>query len=310
MNPAIDTPLRRNYHIDMKGGVSVIIDSHAHYNNNAYKKPFRYLAYDKDGYALKEGELSQLMQEMEEAHIFYFIEPGVSLQSCEEVLQFCSEYPGRVFPAIGIHPTRSIYEKWSERHKLDAYVNMPGVIAIGEIGLDYHYKREEQHRLKQHIWFLYQLNLAWKMKLPVILHVRDAHEDALRILRWHPARKLGGVIHCFYGSKEIAEQYLKLGYHIGIGGSVLQSEERAKDLWAAIPHIPLDRILVETDAPFILPYCKDVIQPKLLRRARNTSLILPAVINKIAELKGIPATEVERATTENVTRLFSLPIEK
>ena len=229
----------------------MIIDSHAHYNNNAYKKPFRYLSYDKDGYSLKEGELPQLMQEMEEANIRYFIEPGVSLQSCEEVLQLCAEYSGRIFPAIGIHPTRSIFEKWSDRHKLVAYANTLGVIAIGEIGLDYHYKREEQHRLKQHLWFIYQLNLAWKMKLPVILHVRDAHEDALRILRWHPARKLGGVIHCFYGSKEIAEQYLKLGYHIGIGGSVLQLEERAKDLWEAIPHIPLDRILVETDAPFI-----------------------------------------------------------
>ena len=288
----------------------MIIDSHAHYNNSAYKKPFRYLSYDKYGYALKEGGLPQLMQEMEEAHILYFIEPGVSLQSCEEVLQLCSEYPGRIFPAIGVHPTRSIFEKWSDRHKLATYANTPGVIAIGEIGLDYHYKREEQHRLKQHLWFIYQLNLAWKMKLPVILHVRDAHEDALRILRWHPARKLGGVIHCFYGSKEIAEQYLKLGYHIGIGGSVLQLEERAKNLWEAIPHIPLDRILVETDAPFILPYCKDVIQPKLLRRARNTSLILPAVIKKIAELKGIPADEVEEATTNNVIRLFRLPVNK
>jgi TatD DNase family protein len=121
---------------------------------------------------------------------------------------------------------------------------------------------------------------------------------------------LGGVIHCFYGSREIAEQYLKLGYHFGIGGSVLQLEERAKDMWEAIPHIPLDRILVETDAPFILPYCKDVIQPKLLRRARNTSLILPAVINKIAELKGISADEVEQTTTINSILLFDLPIKK
>ena len=288
----------------------MIIDSHVHYNNSAYKKPFRYLSYDNDGYALKEGELPQLMQKMEDADIRYFIEPGVSLQSCEEVLQLCVEYPDRIFPAMGIHPTRSIYEKWSDRKKLDTFAKMPGVVAIGECGLDYHYKREEQHRLKQHIWFVYQLNLAWKMKLPVILHVRDAHEDALRILKWHPARKLGGVIHCFYGSKEIAQQYLKLGYHIGIGGAVLQLEERAKDLWEAIPHIPLDRILVETDAPFILPYCKDVIQPKLLRRTRNSSLILPAVIKKIAELKGIPTDEVEKATTDNVIRLFQLPIDK
>ena len=284
----------------------MIIDSHAHYNNNAYKKPFRYLTYDRDGYALREGDREQLFQELMDANIPYSIEPGVSLQSCEEVLQLCAEHPGQIFPAIGIHPTRSIFEKWSDRYKLDAYANTPSVIAIGEIGLDYHYKREEQHRLKQHIWFVYQLNLAWKLQLPVILHVRDAHKDALRILRWHPARTLGGVIHCFYGSKVIAGQYLKLGYHIGIGGSVLQLEERAKDLWEAIPSIPLDRILVETDAPFILPYCKDVIQPKLLRRARNTSLILPAVINKIAELKGITPAEVERATTENTIQLFSL----
>ena len=286
----------------------MIIDSHAHYNNNAYKKSFRYLSYDKDGYALKEGDRKELFQDLLDANILYAIEPGVSLESCKEVLELSAQYPGRIFPAIGIHPTRSIFEKWSDRHKLDAYAKMPGVIAIGEIGLDYHYKREEQHRLKQHIWFIYQLNLAWKLKLPVILHVRDAHKDALCILKWHPARKLGGVIHCFYGSKEIAQQYLRLGYHIGIGGSVLQLEERAKDLWEAIACIPLDRILVETDAPFILPYCKDVIQPKLLRRARNTSLILPAVIEKIAELKGISANDVEQATTTNAIRLFRLPI--
>ena len=286
----------------------MIIDSHAHYNNNAYKKPFRYLSYDKDGYSLKEGDLPQLMQNMEHSNIRYFVEPGVSLQSCEEVLELAAQYPGRIFPAMGIHPTRSIYEKWSDRKKLDVFAKTPGVVAIGECGLDYHYKHEEQHRMKQHVWFIYQLNLAWKLKLPVILHIRDAHEDALRILKWHPARKLGGVIHCFYGSKEIAEQYLKLGYHIGIGGSALQLEERAKDLWEAIPHIPLNRILVETDAPFILPYCKDVIQPKLLRRARNTSLILPAVIKTIAELKDASPDEVERITTENAIRLFQLPI--
>ena len=89
---------------------------------------------------------------------------------------------------------------------------------------------------------------------------------------------------------------------------MLQLEERAKDLWEAIPHIPLDRILVETDSPFILPYCKDVIKPKLLRHVRNTSLILPAVIKKIAELKGISPDEVERITAENTIRLFKLPI--
>ncbi len=287
----------------------MIIDSHAHYNNNAYNKPFRYLSYSKDGYTLKEGNQEQLFKELLDADIPYSIEPGVSLQSCEEVLQLCAEHPRRIFPAMGVHPTRSIYEKWSDRKKLDAFAKTPGVIAIGECGLDYHYKREEQHRLKQHVWFIYQLNLAWKLKLPVILHVRDAHEDALRILKWHPARKLGGVIHCFYGSWEIARQYLKLGYHFGIGGSLLQQEERAGDLWEAVKQIPLDKILVETDAPFILPYCKDVIQPKLLRRARNTSLILPAAIAKIAEIKGCSLDVVEQTILENTVRVFSLSVD-
>lgn len=286
----------------------MIIDSHAHYNHNSFKNSFRYLTRDENGYAIAEGGREQIFRELLEGNIPYSIEPGVSLQSCGEVLELAAAYPGRIFPAVGVHPTRSIYEKWIDRKKLAVLAKAPGVAAIGETGLDFHYKREDQHRLTQHLWFLYQLNLAWKMKLPVILHVRDAHEDALRRLSMHPARKLGGVIHCFYGSWEIAEQYLELGYHIGIGGSVLQLEERAKDLWEAIPKIPLERILVETDAPFILPYCKDVIQPKLLRRARNTSLILPAVIEKIAELKGITPEEVEKATAENAIRLFRLPI--
>lgn len=289
-------------------GIPMIIDSHAHYANNCYKKPFRYVTRDENGYSLREGELPQLMQEMEETNIRYFIEPGVNLQNCEEVLRLCGEHPGKIFPAMGVHPTRSIYEKWSDRKKLDKLAKANGVIAIGECGLDYHYKREEQHRLKQYTWFLYQLNLAWKLKLPVILHVRDAHEDALRILRWHPARNLGGVIHCFNGTRETAEKYLKLGYHIGIGGSILQQEERAKDLWEAVRHIPLNRILIETDAPYILPYCKDTLPPKLLRRARNTSMILPEVIKKIGELKGIPAETAEEATTENTIRVFQLSI--
>ena len=284
----------------------MIIDSHAHYNNNAYKKPFRYLAYDKDGYALKGGDREQLFRELLEAGVSYSIEPGVSLQSCGEVLELCAAYPGRIFPAIGVHPTRAIFEKWDDRKKLVEYAKAPGVVAIGEIGLDYHYRREEQHRLKQHLWFLYQLGLARKVGLPVILHVRDAHEDALRILKRHPARKLGGVIHCFYGSWEIARRYLELGYHIGIGGSILQQEERAKELWEAVAQIPLERILIETDAPFILPYCKDVLPPKLLRRTRNTSLILTAVIEKIAQIKGVPAETVEKVTAENAIRLFRL----
>lgn len=149
----------------------MIIDSHAHYNNNAYKKTCCYLSYDNDGYTLKEGDRDQLFQKLLDANILYSIEPGVSLQSCEEVLQFCAEYPGRIFPTIGVHPTRSIYEKWSDGRKLDAFAKMPGVVAIGECGLYYHHKREEQHRLKRHIWFFYQMNLASKQNYAKIIYI-------------------------------------------------------------------------------------------------------------------------------------------
>ena len=286
----------------------MIIDSHAHYNHNSFQNTFRYLTREEGRYTVGEGDREQIFRELLEGNIPYSIEPGIHLQSCGEILELAAACPGRIFPAMGVHPTRSICEKWADRKKLAALAKSAGVVAIGETGLDYHHHRKDQHRLTQHLWFLYQLDLAWKLKLPVILHVRDAHTEVLRILRLHPARKLGGVIHCFYADGQTAERYLKLGYHIGIGGSVLQLEERAKDLWEAIPGIPLERILIETDAPFILPYCKDVIRPKLLRRARNTSLILPAVIEKIAQLKGVTPEEVEKATAENAIRLFRLPI--
>ena len=287
----------------------MIIDSHAHYTYPSYQtNSFRYLTHTSDGYQLLDGDREKLFSDLLQANIPCSIEPGISLSSCEEVLRLSMAYPARIFPAIGLHPTRCIHEKWSNRQQLLAFACEPGVIAIGETGLDYHYKRKDQHRLKQYLWFLYQLDLAWRLKMPVILHVRNAHNAALRVLRLHPARKLGGVVHCFYGSRKIAEQYLALGYHLGIGGAILQQPDRAGDLWDAVLDIPLEKILVETDAPFVLPYCKDQIPSKALRKTRNSSLILPAIIEKIAQLKGISPTEVERATTENVIRLFHLPL--
>lgn len=285
----------------------MIIDSHAHYAHASYKNTLRYLTRNAEGYCLAEGDLAQLMQEMEAANILCSIEPGVSLDSNEEILRLWKAYPGRIFPAMGVHPTRAIHEAWPDRKCLKALAQTEGIVAIGETGLDYHFPRKEQHRIKQHIWFLYQLDLARQRQLPVILHVRSAHKDALRILKHHPARHLGGVVHCFNADWETARQYLELGYHIGIGGAVLQQPERAELLCDAVRRLPLERILLETDAPFILPYCKDTIKPKQLRRARNTSLILPDVAAKIGALQGVPAETVERITTENARRLFRLP---
>ena len=287
----------------------MIIDSHAHYVSHAYDKPFRYLNRGESGYFLEEGDRETLLQKMEAAGVVCSIEPGVSLESNRELLALCSSLEGRLFPAIGVHPTRATGEKWSRRRELIPLLQSPGVVAVGETGLDYHYPRKEQFRLRQMAWFWYQLNLAKRMGLPLILHVRNAYPQALKLLKLHPARKNGGVLHCFNGNWEDAAGFLELGFFLGIGGSILQREERAAELWDVVRKTPLERLLVETDAPYILPDCRDVIKPKLLRRARNTSLILPAVIEKIAELKGISPETVEHVTARNVICLFSLPVE-
>ena len=287
----------------------MIIDSHAHYAHASFSNTFRYLTWDREGYALAEGGLEQLLECLKDAGINCTIEPGISLASNEAVLALSRKYPGYIFPAAGVHPTRTFRERWRDRKKLIPLAALPEVIAVGETGLDYHYKREDQHRFCQHMWFLYQLNLAWKVKKPVILHVRDAHADALRILKIHPARRLGGVVHCFTGDREAAEAYLDLGYHIGIGGALLQKPERAEKLWEAVERMPLERILLETDAPYVLPDCKEEIKPKQLRRARNSSLVLPAVAERIAQLKGISPEIVLETAARNAIRLFSLPLE-
>jgi TatD DNase family protein len=286
----------------------MIIDSHAHYASRSFESAARYLGWNGEGYTMEEGDREQILEAMTAAGIGCSIEPGVDMASNGEILRLCVKYPGRIFPAIGVHPTRAIHTRWTDRKKLWQLTTADGVVAIGETGLDYHYERKEQHRLKQHLWFFYQLGLARKRKKPVIYHVRDAHSDALRILKRHPARKLGGVIHCFTGTRQDAESYVALGLHIGIGGAILQQPERSESLWEAVKAIPLERILVETDAPFVLPYCKDVFKPKQVRRTRNTSLVLPAVIGKIAQLKGVSYEEAEKVTARNAIRLFGLPV--
>lgn len=284
----------------------MLIDSHAHYNHRTYTGPVRCLRYDDGQYSVFEADREALLEALRQSSIRCSVEPGITLESCAQILELAQHHPGRIFPAMGIHPTRCPDEPLSGFRQLAAYAAKPEVIAIGETGLDFHKKREEQHRLKQYLWFWRQLNLAHRLKKPVILHVRDAHAQALRVLRLHPARRQGGVIHCFYGSSELAQQYLLLGYHIGIGATLLQSRPEAEELAQAVEQIPMERILLETDAPFILPACRDQLPGRVLRRTRNTSLILPAVARRIGQIKNLPAEQVERICGENTVRLFGL----
>lgn len=283
----------------------MIIDSHAHYAHASFSGNFRYLSWE-DNWILKEGTLEELLEQMQERGIAISVEPGISLDFNDKILALAQRYPGRIFPAVGCHPTRCIYEKWSDRKRLEDYCTRPGVVALGETGLDYHHPREEQHRVKQFLWFLYQLRLARKHRMPLILHIRDADANAIRVLKLFKP-KYGGVVHCCGEGWEYISEYLKLGLHIGIGG-VLLNPARNERLKAAVPMIPLERIVIETDSPYVLPACKDVLPPKLVRRARNSSLILPRVIEEIARLKGVSSEEVERMTAKNAIDLYRLPV--
>lgn len=285
----------------------MILDTHAHYAHKAFSGEFHYLTEGEEGFELRRGERKELFEELAAGGIIGSIEPGVSLSSNEDILRLSREYP--IYPAVGVHPTRAVRERWKDRRLLDGLSRRDGVVAIGEIGLDYHLDRAAQHRLLQLGWFVYQLELARKRDLPVILHIRDAHSHGLRVLR-HYRGKVRGVAHCFSGDGALAEEYVALGWHLGIGGTLLQQGERAEKLRRAVEAAPVERLLAETDSPFILPDCGNTIPGKLRRRARNTSLILPAVIREIGRIKGLGREETEAILLQNAAALFRLPLTK
>jgi TatD DNase family protein len=226
-------------------------------------------------------------------------------------LALAAAHPDCLGVALGVHPTRCVRVPLRKCRLLRQYAEQNHPLAIGETGLDYHLDREEQHRLRQRFWFAYQLRLADRLRLPLVLHVRDADDDALRILRRNRKRIHGGVVHCFTGTPEHAMAYRELGLHIGIGGKLLWDNEESARLCEAIRRLPLEAILVETDAPLVLP---DIGKPDCSRsqrrRLRNSSLILPAVIERIASLHGVSPETVEQTVCRNTLRLFRIEIEQ
>lgn len=174
------------------------------------------------------------------------------------------------------------------------YCHRDKVVAVGEIGLDYHWNVEPKE--VQQEWFIRQLHLAIEEKLPVVIHSREASQDTFDIMKKEHAGTTGGVIHCFSGSAEMAKEYVKMGYYIGVGGVVTFKNSRV--LKEVVKAISLEHIVVETDCPYLAP------TPH--RGKRNSSAYLPLVIEEIAKLKGITAEEVEDATYENAQRLYGL----
>ena len=285
----------------------MIIDSHAHYSHFKFEQHFRFLDCTDGQYGINEGSKEDILDGMSEKGIVGAIEPAIDLASNQRVLNLCEAHKGFFFPAVGVHPTRTASLTRKDRKQLRKYASDQRVIAIGETGLDYHFDRKEQHCFRQFINFQYQINLADKYKHPLILHIRLAYKDAIRILKWNRKKLRGGVAHCFCGTKEEALELIGLGFCLGIGGVLLEENETAEELREIVCDVPLERILVETDAPYVLPYLPDVsLSGNAKRKIRNTSLILPEVIKKIAELKGMDETVVEETVYKNTVELFGL----
>lgn len=255
----------------------MIFETHSHYDDEAFAE---------DG--------AKLLAELPSAGIARIINVGASIESTKTTLKLAEDH-GHVYAAVGVHPSEVSDLNEESFAWLSAQTAHPKVVAVGEIGLDYYWDKEEAVQRRQREWFRRQLALARESGLPVIIHSRDAAEDTMAILKeTSEGKEAVGVIHCYSYSPEMAAEFLKLGYYIGVGGVV--TFKNARKLKETVEQTPLERILLETDCPYMAP------EPH--RGTRNDSSYLIHVADKIAELKGVTREEVERVTWENALTLF------
>ncbi|MDE7340482.1 MAG: TatD family hydrolase [Lachnospiraceae bacterium] len=254
----------------------MIFESHAHYDDEAFDE-------DRDA----------LLRSFAENGIDMVLNIGASLESCRRTLALVEKY-SFLYGAIGVHPSETGELTEAGLLWLKERCALEKVVAVGEIGLDYHWKEPEPSVQKK--WFERQLEMAKEVKLPVVIHSRDAARDTLDIMKNSHAETTGGVVHCFSYTKETAREYLEMGYYFGIGGVVTFAN--ARKLKEAVSYIPMDRILLETDSPYLAP------EPN--RGKRNSSLNLPYIAKEIAALKGLDYEEVLAVTHGNAEKLFRL----
>lgn len=216
---------------------------------------------------------------------------GATMEGCRAGIELAHSYP-EILAAVGVHPedTADLTEK--DMDTLERYATDDDVVAIGEIGLDYYW--DEPARDIQKEWFIRQIALARKARLPVIVHSREAAKDTIDILKAEKASEVGGIIHCFSYSIETAKKCLDMGFYIGVGGVV--TFKNAKKLKEVVREVPLERIMTETDSPYMAPVPN--------RGKRNSSEYLPFIIQEIARIKGISEKEVEEVTCANAMALF------
>ena len=283
----------------------MFVDSHIHLSYRLFNQTFPFIDYEISDDAVEYTTREDMIERMKTGEIEFCVEPGIDLESNALLLSLSEKHSGYILPVVGVHPTRTPDTKWSARKEIEKLSERPDVVGIGELGLDYHYERKKQHRLRQKRWFRWQLKLAHKRRLPLVLHIRQADRDAIRILRRYKNKLHGGVCHCFNSDAETARIFTEeLGLMLGIGGSILLRSNHLTALEEAVRQTPLEYLLLETDAPYVKPSKPEGISTKKWHKIRNTSLLIPFVAKRVAELKGVEVSEVERVTTENARRLF------
>ena len=249
-------------------------DTHAHYDDEAF---------DLDRHEL----ISSLPQQ----GVSLVLNPGCNMASSKNVVDLAEKYP-HVYAAVGVHPHDADEMDESSIDALRSLASSKKVMAIGEIGLDYHY--DFSPRDIQRKWFYEQMCLAKELGLPVIIHEREACEDCLNIVTQFP--DVLGVYHCYSGSWETAKTILKQGWYISFTGAI--TFKNARKSHEVIANMPLDRIMIETDSPYLAPVP--------MRGKRNSSVNLPYIAAKIGELRSMPAEEVAALTMENGKRFFGI----
>lgn len=255
----------------------MIFETHAHYDDEKFND-------DRD----------VLIGSFPRNGIEYVVNIGSSVEGCVKTVELAKQYEF-FYAALGVHPSevQDITDGFFEWLAEEVRTN-PKVKAVGEIGLDY-YWQEPEHVL-QKVWFERQIEMAKHLKKPIVIHSRDAAKDTYDIMSVLKCRETGGVIHCFSYSVEEAKKYLDMGFYIGIGGVV--TFKNAKKLHEVTKYVPLDRILLETDSPYLAP------EPN--RGKRNSSLNLTYIAQRIAEIKKVSYEDVIEKTNENARRMYGI----
>ncbi len=234
-----------------------------------------------------------VLSRMKDAGVDRYAVIGSDMASSQHCMAFAQSHEG-CYAAVGVHPHEAKGMREADLATLAEWVKQPRVQAIGEIGLDYYYDlspRDTQLRVCEE-----QMELAWQLDMPVVYHVRDAHQDMLDLMKRRRAHLTGGIIHCFSGSLEIAKEYLKLGFYISFAGPV--TFKKAPKLQEAAVFIPRDRLLIETDSPYLAP------EP--VRGRRNEPGHVRHVCEKLSALRGESMEEVAEYTTRNAMAVYRI----